>query len=114
MLKAFAEGGSEFAEIRTMLAASRDDKERLDRELASMDALPNVLSLHPHVEQAYRDQVEELERALAAPEAQMAAIPRLRAMISPRHRPSRSRAEARRNRGGGAADGRDIIASYQL
>ncbi|AMK18740.1 recombinase family protein [Sphingobium sp. MI1205] len=82
MLKAFSEGGSEFAEIRTMLAAARDEKERLTRELASLDAMPNVLSLHPHIEQAYRNQVEELEKALAEPEAELEAVPRLRAMIA--------------------------------
>lgn len=82
MVKAFADGGSEFAEIRTMLAAARDEAEKLSRELASMDAMPNVLALHPHVEESYRRQVEELEAALAAPEAQLEAIPRLRSMIA--------------------------------
>ena len=82
MLKAFAEGGSEFAEIRTMLAAARDEADRLQRELASMDALPNVLALHPHVEEQYRKQVEELSAALSTPEAQPEAISRYRAMIA--------------------------------
>ncbi|MDX3885559.1 MAG: recombinase family protein [Sphingomonas sp.] len=82
LLKAFADGGSEFAEIREMLATARDEKERLTRELANMDALPNVLALHPHVEAAYRQQVSDLEEALAQPEAQLEAIPRLRAMIA--------------------------------
>jgi len=82
MLKAFAEGGSEFAEIRTMLAAARDEADRLQRELASMDALPNVLALHPHVEEQYRKQVEDLSAALSTPEAQPEAIGRYRAMIA--------------------------------
>ena len=82
MLKAFAEGGSEFAEIRTMLATARDEAERLQRELASMDALPNVLALHPHVEEQYRKQVEDLSAALSTPEAQPEAIGRYRAMIA--------------------------------
>ena len=82
LLKAFSDGGSEFAEIRDMLAAARDEKERLARELANMDALPNVLALHPQAEAAYLRQVDELEEALAQPEAQLEAIPRLRAMIA--------------------------------
>jgi predicted nuclease with TOPRIM domain len=82
LLKAFADGGSEFAEIRDMLATAREEADRLTRELASMDAVPNVLALHPHVEEVYRKQVEELEAALASPDAQLDAIPRLRAMIA--------------------------------
>ena len=82
LLKAFADGGSEFAEIRDMLATAREEADRLTRDLASMDAVPNVLALHPHVEEVYRKQVEELEAALAAPDAQLDAIPRLRAMIA--------------------------------
>jgi DNA invertase Pin-like site-specific DNA recombinase len=82
LLKAFAEGGSEFAEIRDMLAAAREDAERLARELASMDAVPTVLTLHPQIEQVYLQQVEELETALAAPDARLEAIPKLRAMIA--------------------------------
>jgi len=82
LLSALAEGGSEFVEIRTMLADARQKKEDIARQLESMDAMPNVLALHPHVEAVYRQQVEELEKALAEPEAQLEAIPRLRAMIA--------------------------------
>lgn len=82
LLKAFTDGGSEFAEIRSMLAAARDEKERLTRELASMDAMPNVLALHPRAEEVYRKQVEELEQALRDPATQIEAIPRLRAMLA--------------------------------
>ena len=82
MLKAFADGGSEFTEIREMLATARKDVDQLTRDLANMDAVPTVLTLHPHMEEVYRRQVEELDQALAAPEARLEAVPRLRAMIA--------------------------------
>lgn len=82
LLKAFADGGSEFDEIRDMLRSAKAERERLARDLASMDAVPNVLALHPQVEAVYRRQVEELEQALKEPEAQLEAVPRLRAMIA--------------------------------
>src|SRR3546814_13528239 len=47
-----------------------------------MEAVPTVLALHPHIEEVYRQQVVDLEAALAVPEAQLEAIPRLRAMIA--------------------------------
>lgn len=82
LLRAFADGGSEFAEIHKMLADARDEKDRLARELANMEAAPKVLALHPHVEEEYRKQIEDLEAALRLPEAQIEAIPRLRAIIA--------------------------------
>lgn len=82
LVKAVADGGGEFAEIRALLTAARDDRNKAARELASMAALPNVLALHPHAEEQYRRQVEDLETAIAAPEAQREAIPRLRALIA--------------------------------
>lgn len=82
MLEAFADGGSEFAEIRVMLAAAKADTERLTRELSSIDAIPTVLSFHPRLEEEYRRQVEALEAALAEPHAAIEAVPRARSMIS--------------------------------
>ena len=82
LIKAFAEGGSEFAEIRDMLSSARDEVDRLTADLASMDAVPNVLALHPHIEDVYRQQIEDLEQALARPEEQLEAVPRLRAIIA--------------------------------
>src|SRR3546814_13374102 len=58
LLKAFADGGSEFDEIRDMLTNAREEVDRLNRELASMEAVPTVLALHPHIEEVYRQQVE--------------------------------------------------------
>lgn len=81
LLSAVADGGSEFTEIREMLATAREERDRLARELASMDALPNVLALHPGIEDEYRRQVQDLETALTTPEAALEAVPRLRAMI---------------------------------
>jgi site-specific DNA recombinase len=82
MLEAFADGGSEFAEIRGMLATAKADKERLTRELASIDAIPTVLTFHPRLDEEYRRQVEALEAALAEPHAAMEAVPRARSMIA--------------------------------
>jgi site-specific DNA recombinase len=82
MVDAFAAGGSEFAEIRELLGHARDERARLAAELASMAALPDVLALHPQLDQEYRRQVEGLEEALASPEAELDAVPRLRAMIA--------------------------------
>lgn len=82
LLKAFVEGGSEFAEIKDMLSSARADVEQLTRELANMDAVPTVLTLHPQMEAVYRRQVDELEQALAMPEAKLEAVPRLRKMIA--------------------------------
>jgi DNA invertase Pin-like site-specific DNA recombinase len=82
LLKAFADGGNEFAEIRDMLAAARRDADQLTRELANMDAVPTVLTLHPKMEEVYRQQVEDLASALAEPEARLEAVPQLRAMIA--------------------------------
>lgn len=81
LLDAFAAGGSEFVEIREMLAAAREEKDRLLRDLASMDALPQIIALHPRLDEQYRRQIETLEVALATPEAAIEAVPRLRAMI---------------------------------
>lgn len=81
LLQAFADGGSEFSEIREMLAKAGKEVDQLARDLANMDAVPTVLTLHPQMEDVYRRQVEELEKALAAPEARLEAVPRLRAMI---------------------------------
>lgn len=77
-----ADGGREFAEIKDMLAAARDEKNRLTRELASLDALPDVLTLHPRLDEEYRRQIEDLDRALAEPEAALEAVPRLRGLIA--------------------------------
>ena len=82
LVDAFAEGAGEFVEIRDLLASAKADKARLERELASTEAMPDVLALHPHLEGEYRRQVEELERTLAAPEASLDAVPRLRSMIA--------------------------------
>jgi DNA invertase Pin-like site-specific DNA recombinase len=79
---AIADGGSAFAEVMAAMTAARDDRDRLARELANMDALP-VLALHPGLADRYREAIEELEIALHENEAaKLEAIPRLRAMIS--------------------------------
>jgi site-specific DNA recombinase len=82
LTRAVADGGSEFAEIRAALTAASDDRKRLERELANMDALP-VLALHPGLADRYREEIEQLEVALSGHEhAAIEAVPRLRAMIA--------------------------------
>jgi site-specific DNA recombinase len=56
MLKAFANGGGEFDENREMLLSARKDVDQLSRELANMDAVPTVITIHPHIEGVYRRQ----------------------------------------------------------
>jgi site-specific DNA recombinase len=82
LMEAFVGGGSEFAEVREALTAARDERDRLGRELASLNALPTVLTLHPRLEEEYRRQVAALEASLMEPEAALEAVPRLRAMIA--------------------------------
>ncbi|SEM88937.1 Site-specific DNA recombinase [Sphingomonas gellani] len=81
LVAAVAEGGSEFAEIRSSLASARDDRDALARELASMDALP-VLTLHPGLADQYRREIEDLDRSLAGEETRLEAVPRLRKLIA--------------------------------
>lgn len=82
LVDAVASGGSEFVEIRALLATARDERDRLARELDSIEALPKVLALHPRIEDHYREMVEQLETDLSDPDAQMEAIPRLREIIA--------------------------------
>lgn len=81
LVEAVAAGGSEFAEIRELLSAARDDRDRLAREIASMEALP-VLTLHPGLADQYRRSIEELEASLAAEETRLEAVPKLRKLIA--------------------------------
>lgn len=81
MIGVVAEGGSEFAEIREILTAARDDRDRLARELASADALP-VLALHPGLAEQYRREIDDLGAALSHPETSIEAVPRLRKLIA--------------------------------
>jgi chromosome segregation ATPase len=82
LVEAVAEGGSEFAEIREQLKLARDTRDRLSAELASVEALPQVLTLHPNLDAQYTAEIADLERALLDEEAQLEAVPRFRAMIA--------------------------------
>lgn len=81
LVSAVADGGNEFAEIRQLLADARNERDRLTRELASLDALP-VLTLHPGLADQYRRSVEALEADLSDDATQLEAVPRLRKLIS--------------------------------
>ena len=81
LVEAVADGGSAFAEIRELLTAARDDRDRLGRELAGMEALP-VLTLHPGLAEQYRRSIEALESDLADEATRLEAVPRLRKLIA--------------------------------
>lgn len=73
--------GADFAEIRDVLAKARADRDAATRQLADIDALP-VIVLHPGLADEYRRRMEALHEALNGhEEAQLEAIPRLRALI---------------------------------
>lgn len=80
LVTAVADGGEEFAEIRTALRAARIERDRLAAELAEIAAV-RVISLHPMIAEEYRRQVADLRTALTAPAAREAAIPVLRELI---------------------------------
>lgn len=82
LVAAIADGGGEFAEIRESLKVARDTRDTIAADLASAQAMPQVLTLHPNLAERYREQIDDLQRALAEPEAQLEAIPRFRAMIA--------------------------------
>jgi hypothetical protein len=81
LVAAVAEGGSAFAEIRELLTAARDERDRLAKELAGMEALP-VLTLHPGLAEQYRRSIEALESDLAHEATRLEAVPRLRKLIA--------------------------------
>lgn len=81
LVAAIADGGSDFAEIRHMLQAARDERDDAARELSALDALP-VLALHPGLAEQYRRSVEELAEALADPATHQEAVPRMRKLIA--------------------------------
>ncbi|MFZ5745240.1 MAG: recombinase family protein [Pseudomonadota bacterium] len=81
LVEAIAQGGDDFQEIRDALTKARADRDQVARELEQLEALP-VVALHPTVIADYRDQVAQLNAALADnPAARIEAIPRLRALI---------------------------------
>jgi DNA invertase Pin-like site-specific DNA recombinase len=81
LVDAVAAGGREFAEIRDLLAAARDERDACERRIAELEAMP-VIALHPGLADQYRREVDALHEALAGHEAaRLEAIPRLRALI---------------------------------
>jgi site-specific DNA recombinase len=82
LLRAVTEGGDEFAEIREALLAVRAERERIEGELADLDASP-VIALHPGIVADYRRQFAELRTDLAAadPQRRMDVMAKLRALI---------------------------------
>ncbi|WP_267378100.1 MULTISPECIES: recombinase family protein [unclassified Sphingomonas] len=81
LVDAVAAGGSDFAEIRELLTGARDERDRLAKEMASMEALP-ILSLHPGLADQYRREVAELEQSLADEATRLEAVPKLRKLIA--------------------------------
>lgn len=81
LVAAIAEGGAEFAEIRAALGTARKDREAAARELAGLDALPQI-ALHPGLARQYRAAIENLAADLADDHARREAAPRLRKLIA--------------------------------
>lgn len=81
LVAAIADGGSEFAEIRIALKAARADRDAAARELASLDALPQI-ALHPGLARQYRAALEDLGTDLADEHARREAAPKLRKLIT--------------------------------
>ena len=81
LVNAIADGGDEFVEIRAVLAKARNDRDAIAQQLADLEAFP-VITLHPDIAKDYREQIEELAKALDGnSHAQLEAIPKLRALI---------------------------------
>jgi site-specific DNA recombinase len=78
-----AEGGREFAELREVLATARGERDALAAQLASLDVLPQVLTLHPGLADEYRRQVDALDQAVSGDGAETAdAATRIRALVA--------------------------------
>ncbi len=81
LVDAVAAGGSDFAEIRELLTAARDERDRLTKEIAGLDALP-VLTLHPGLAGQYARAIDDLAASLADEATRIEAVPRLRKLIA--------------------------------
>ena len=81
LVAAIADGGKEFAEVRAALAKARAEREQVAKELAGLDALPQI-ALHPGLARQYRAAVENLAEDLQDEHARREAAPRLRALIA--------------------------------
>ncbi|WP_237751485.1 recombinase family protein [Sphingobium sp. DC-2] len=78
---ALAEGAGEFMEVREIMTKAAKERADAEEQLANLEALP-VIALHPKIADDYREQIRALSDALAGnAEAQLEAIPRLRALI---------------------------------
>ncbi len=65
LVKAIAEGGLEFAEIKEALGAERERRDRLQLELQDLKA-GSVITLHPKIAESYQQQVAELTSTLTS------------------------------------------------
>lgn len=80
LVAAIASGGNSFDEIRDALSKARSDRDAATADLQEQDALP-VVALHPAIIADYRRQVQNLQAALADPDAGPQAATALRALI---------------------------------
>jgi site-specific DNA recombinase len=81
LVRAVAEGGGEFAEIREALAKAKADVARAEADLAEFDAVP-VIALHPQLIERYRARIAELGRHLVEGEnTRLEALPWIRSLI---------------------------------
>lgn len=80
LVDAVADGGGQFAEIRTVLQRATEDRDGLRAERADLECLP-VVARHPQIAGRYRVMVRDLAAAMTTPEALKPAAPDLRALI---------------------------------
>ena len=64
MVDAVAKGVLEDSEVAARMPGLREERNRLEAELANADTPPNVVTLHPATVQRYREHVENLSRSL--------------------------------------------------
>jgi len=81
LVKAIAQGGGEFPEIREALSGAKADVARHEAELAEFDAVP-VIALHPQLIEQYKARICDLsERLREGDHARVEGLPWLRSLI---------------------------------
>lgn len=66
LIDSFAKGFIEEGELKDRLPPLRAERQKLEADLAGADKPPEIISLHPAALARYREQVENLNRALSA------------------------------------------------
>ena len=66
IFQSYVKGFSEEAEVREPLSELRTERKRLEADLASAEKPPETVALHPTALARYRQQVEDLQKALSS------------------------------------------------